>query len=182
MFDTFGYFKKRKEADSRGFLMMYAILFITVVLSISIEILSISLKQFSISSTGEESARALYAADAGMECAFYLDIYKGYFSTSAPTKTYQHICDTNDITIQPPANPYISPLLWYNSTSPSFQVKFGSGKDLMCANVYVSKTLYTTGTLGIKTTTVTAKGYNTDCPGVTPLRLPLVERRLKSIY
>lgn len=186
--------KGGKNGNSRGFLMMYAILFITVVLTISIEILNLSLKRLTVSSIGEESARALSAADAGMECALYLDLYKGYFSTSTPTTTYTNICDTNDITIIPPTDLSTSPLVWEvnpaNQQQPlpgsglSFQVRFDSGKNIMCANVYIVKNIFTSGVNknAIKSTIVRSYGYNTDCPGSAPQRLPVTERRIRTSY
>lgn len=189
--------KEKTYRKSGGFMMMYAILFITVVLTISIAILDLSVKQLAISSTGEEASRALSAADAGMECAFYLDLYKRYFATSTPdglpaeTETYIDACGTNDITIIPPSPSMdVAQITWETDppspppSAKSFQIKFGTGKDLICANVYLIKNLYTAGVNknAIKSTVVRSYGYNTDCPGNAPQRFPLVERRIRTSY
>jgi len=131
-----------------------------------------------------------------MECALYLDLYKGYFSTSTPNglprdplgTTYLSICATNDITIIPPTDPYASPLGWEadpaNPQELSFRVRFDSGKNIMCANVYIFKNLFTSGINknAIKSTVVRSYGYNTDCPGSAPQRLPVTERRIRTSY
>ena len=157
--------------------MMYAILFITVVLTISMGVLTIALRQFSVSGISKESPRALYAADAGLECAFYAEALNRYFSTTTPDQTYAGLCDTNNIRVHI-ANPNPAPpatLVWDD-----VNVKFGSGTDLMCAKVSIRKNVDATGHIVL--TTIESRGYNTECPGTDPKRLPLVERGLTATY
>ncbi len=180
----------------RGFLMMYAILFITVVLTIAMGILDIALKQFSISSINRESSRALYAADVGLECTLYGDIYNKNFSTTTPagvplpvagngslTKNDITLCSGNVVDIfTPTPNPGSNgTILWTEPAQTNgFKIKFGSGSDLVCATVKVTKNIGPNGTL--LQTTVDSRGYNTECPDVPALRLPRVERGLKATY
>ena len=164
--------KTRKiKQESGGFLMMYAVLFITIILTISMAILDLALKQSAVTSVSKESPLALYAADAGLECAFYADIHHEYFSTSTPGIHFP--CGSNDITLTP-INANSNPVVWND-----FIIKFGAGKDLVCAKVTVSKTI-TNGY--VSKTTIDSRGYNTDCPPGTPLRTPLVERGLNATY
>jgi len=70
--------------SKRGFAIMFAILASTVLLSISISILNLTLRQVIFSSFGRESQIALYAADAGLECALYWEIKNAAFSITDP--------------------------------------------------------------------------------------------------
>ena len=159
--------------------MMYAVLFITVVLTISMGILTVALRQFSVSGISKESPRALYAADAGLECAFYAEAFSRYFSTTSPMndQTYAGLCDTNNIRVRI-ANPNPTPpatLTW-----DVIEVRFGLETDLVCAKVSIKKNVDATGHITL--TTIDSRGYNTECPGTTPKRLPLVERGLTATY
>ncbi|MCX6736231.1 MAG: hypothetical protein NTZ13_04065 [Candidatus Parcubacteria bacterium] len=198
MFHFHHYHKKRKDSENtRGFLMMYAILFITVVLTIAMGILDIALKQFSISSINRESSRALYAADAGLECTLYGDIYNKNFSTTTPAgvplavdgsgallKSNVTLCSGNVVDLfTPNPNPGSGGTITWTENPPAngFKIKFGSGTDLVCGTVIVTKSIGANGTL--LQTTVNSRGYNTDCPdNPTPARLPRVERGLKATY
>jgi len=176
MFGIFHYYKKTKSArmTPRGFMMMYTVLFISVVLTISMGILDIALRELAITSVTKESPRALYVADAGLECAFFADLQNGYFGTSTPNTTYTQLCGANDVTIAP-VNRATNPIVWQ-----TFMVKFGSGIDLSCAKVIVTKQLDALG--NVATTTVDSYGYNTDCPPAAQSRYPLIERGLTAVY
>src|SRR3989338_9684883 len=57
----------------KGFTLLIALLVIGIILAIGLSILNITLKEFILSGIARESAIALGAADAGMECALYWD-------------------------------------------------------------------------------------------------------------
>ncbi len=59
-----------------GFTMLFTVLLIAVITTISAGIANISLKQQILSRLASDSQSALYSADAGMECALY-HYYKG---------------------------------------------------------------------------------------------------------
>ncbi|MCX6739117.1 MAG: hypothetical protein NT098_03650 [Candidatus Parcubacteria bacterium] len=202
MFHFSYHHKKRKDSkeNTRGFLMMYAILFITVVLTIAMGILDIALKQFSISSINRESSRALYAADAGLECVLYGDQFQQLFATTTdPDRTIipinmgttglkkdaSPVCANNSIDIytpdtNPPARGKHS-LVWSDYPYENgFKLTFGQGADLVCATVTVTKTLLPNGSLS--QTTIDSRGYNTTCPPDQELRMPRVERGLTAFY
>ncbi len=57
----------------KGFTLLFAVLISSLLLSIGIAILSVTLKQLLLSSSGRESQFAFFAADTGQECAKYWD-------------------------------------------------------------------------------------------------------------
>jgi len=65
----------------KGFALLFAVLASSVMLSISVAILNIALREVILSSFGRESVIAFYAADSGAECALYwgtgLDVFSG---------------------------------------------------------------------------------------------------------
>lgn len=63
---------KQKNRE-QGFTVLFATLVGSLVLAIGLAILSITLKQITLASAGRQSQLAFYAADAGAECALYLD-------------------------------------------------------------------------------------------------------------
>ena len=58
---------------SRGFTLLFAALVGALVIAVGMAILNITLKQLILASAGKASQQAFYAADAGVECALYLD-------------------------------------------------------------------------------------------------------------
>ena len=58
---------------NRGFTLLFASLIGALVIAIGMAILNITLKQIILASAGRESQQAFYSADAGVECALYLD-------------------------------------------------------------------------------------------------------------
>jgi hypothetical protein len=68
--------------SGRGFALLFAILASSVLLSISVAIWNISLREVIFSSFGRESQIAFYAADTGAECALFWDMQSDAFSTS----------------------------------------------------------------------------------------------------
>ncbi len=61
-----------------GFTLLFAALVGSLVIAVGIAILDITLKQLSLSAAGRESQQAFFSADAGTECALYLDRGAGY--------------------------------------------------------------------------------------------------------
>lgn len=63
----------KKNKKQLGFAMLYASLIGSLVLAIGLAILNVTIKQITLASAGRESQHAFYAADTGIECAFYLE-------------------------------------------------------------------------------------------------------------
>ncbi len=83
-----------KLTTSRGFTLLFASLIGALVLAVGLAILSIALKQLQLSSSGRESQKAFFSADAGVECALFLDrggvdtdCRLGVFATPSTTPT-----------------------------------------------------------------------------------------------
>lgn len=69
----------------KGFTLLYAVLFMSLLLTIALSILSLSYKDTLIASIGAQSQVAFYAADAGLDCANYYDRTFDAFSTTSPS-------------------------------------------------------------------------------------------------
>ena len=77
--------KENKKSDRRGFVVLFAIILSTIILSISLGISQIALKETQFAISGVDANNAFYLADAGVECALfidYLDPVTGVFSGS----------------------------------------------------------------------------------------------------
>ncbi|MDB5204675.1 MAG: hypothetical protein JWP09_703 [Candidatus Taylorbacteria bacterium] len=79
-----------------GFTLLFASLIGSLVFTIGIAILNISLKQLALTNAGRESQQAFYSADAGVECALFLDrgagdgdCQTGFFGVASSTSVRQ---------------------------------------------------------------------------------------------
>ncbi len=70
------------SAQRRGFTLFYSVLVSSLLLAIGMAIFNITFKELVLSSGSRESTNAFYAADSGIECAFYWDL--DYSGISAP--------------------------------------------------------------------------------------------------
>src|SRR3989344_8655730 len=59
-----------------GFTVLYAVLVSSLLLAIGASIYNISLKDIILTGSAGDSQRAIYAADAAVECAFYWDFFE----------------------------------------------------------------------------------------------------------
>src|ERR1700677_1297565 len=93
--------KTQKPKRSRGFTLLLAALVASIALSLGSSIYTIVSKELTLSSIGQDSQFAFYAADTAAECALYWDTRFNWFSTSTPSQTA--MCDNQTITlINPP--------------------------------------------------------------------------------
>ena len=63
----------------RGFALIIAVIFMSVMLTLGLALSSLGYKQQVLASTAIESQYAFYAADAGLECALYADQQQNSF-------------------------------------------------------------------------------------------------------
>ncbi len=96
----------------RGFTLLIAVIFMTVMLSFGLALGSLGYKQITLSSTAKQSQYAFYAADAGLECGLYADQRDHLFSTfpeSDPTGEVpaSFFCGGN-LPFDPPTQQWIS--------------------------------------------------------------------------
>ena len=151
--------------QQRGFALLIAVIFMTVMLSIGLALSSLGYKQEILASTAIESQSAFYAADAALECALYYDQQLDSFAVPssnnppAPSITCDGITTSSTILSNN-----------YNTTNPSWVVTMrlplDSGQS--CADVTVYKYEYpqpsTSGTT--YTTYVFSQGYDISCTAV----------------
>ncbi len=145
---------KIKRKNKNGFTLFYALLVISIILSISMAIAEIVLRETVISGFGRDSLIAFFAADSGVECALYWDVKQNAFATTSTSSTIN--CAGSTINFNPSSGVSVFPL---NFTNGSY------------ASVKVDKTTY-------PVTTVTAYGRNS-ADLTNPRR---VERGLKVTY
>ena len=63
--------KNSAPSKNRGFTLLFAMLILSIVLSITSSIMGIMVKELKLSGLGRESQYAYYAAESGAECALY---------------------------------------------------------------------------------------------------------------
>jgi hypothetical protein len=139
-----------QKNTSKGYTLLFAMLVSSLVLAIGISILSISKKEFLISTSTRDSTSALWAADGGVECAIYGD-ENGAFTTTAD--------NTNKLGCSVPYK-FTSVTLSTPTAEEGtfiFNARFGSS-GTSCAIVTVSKYKDTNGKLKFN---VLSRGYNT---------------------
>ncbi len=191
------------KKPEKGFTLLFSLLVSTLVLTVGASIISISLRQLVISSTGRDSQYAFYAANTGIECAMYWDLIgstlnQTFFATSSESVQFSgsFFCqgiDLGDILGEPSLpsffdedNPYFiskGP----NSATTGFRLYFDGGRSSntpmgrelpYCVDVTVEKITDITAP-SIKTETViNSRGYNT-CDPQNPRR---IERGLRVEY
>ncbi|MBI2046286.1 MAG: hypothetical protein HYT28_02610 [Parcubacteria group bacterium] len=143
---------KLPSTNNNGFVLLYAVLVASIVLSIGIGLHAITLKELIISSSVRDSQLAFYAADAGTECALYWDIQGKAFSTST---THAITCANTNMLVG-------------GGDISTFSLPLSNGA---CAEVTVDKT-------APSQIVVTSRGHNT-CNLDDPRR---VERALRVTY
>jgi hypothetical protein len=108
--------KQRKKINAPGFTILFAAIVASLLLAVGLTIFDITFKQAAFSSIVRNSSYAIYAADAGYECAQYWDSHAtgneqvsnsgSSFATSSGSlsslPTGSVICDGQDITQSPP--------------------------------------------------------------------------------
>ena len=171
-------------AKNKGIALLFAVLTLSVILAVAMTIINVIVKQIKISSSGQDSVRAIYAADSGIECALLWDIrgaedaFNGY--PVFPTST---ISDTDPDSPTPNSGDGIEcagvDILGNSITSGSGYVTSFSLNLLgpSCAEVEVTK--YEEDS--VWKTIVLSKGYNVACNQITG-STQAVERAIKVQY
>jgi len=75
--------KKNLSADKRGFALLIAVIFMSVMLTLGLALSSIGYKQQMLASASIASQYAFYVADAALECALYADQQQSLFNYSS---------------------------------------------------------------------------------------------------
>ncbi len=149
--------RKSEDGKKRGFALLIAVIFMSVMLSFGLALGSLGYKQQVLASSAIESQYAFYAADAALECALFADQGSGQnifaYPQTEPSSPPAMTCDG--------AAPINTTKNW--STSQwivTNRVKIDSNK--RCADVTVYK--YTTPQPpGGATTYIFSQGYDVSC-------------------
>lgn len=128
--------------NSKGYTLLFAVIVASVTLAIGVSILTISKKEFLLSSAARESSISFYAADAGFECAMYQD-GQGLFTQANYQRDWDCGMGHGNITASKNSN---------NEDVYTFHAHFSTG--LACAIVEVTKQNNAPKTI------VDSKGYN----------------------
>jgi len=160
--------KTKKTKDERGITLVIAITTMTLLLSVSLSISNIVLRQIRITNINNASKPAFFVADSGIECAFYFDT--ALIPTSIPNSVFNENFDSAIFGL--PSTATIDPILKCGNGKvlgltktplpglpeetmlTTFDIDYG---DETCARVSVTRTEVATK--------ISSYGYNT---GVTP--------------
>ena len=124
----------------RGFALLIAVIFMSVMLSFGLALGSLSYKQQVLASSAIASQYAFYAADAGLECALYADqqqstfAYTSDMSAAAPAMT----CDA--------AAPVSASVLSHTASQWVIFTRLSLDSNKRCADVTVYKPAPGSGT------------------------------------
>ena len=157
---------------NNGFVILYAVTLAAILLSVSLGVANITLKEIKFGTSARDTNDAFFAADTGSECAFLNDKSTATVFVSSPSTTTIN-CSGNSIAVT--RTPGLS--FW------SFVVPGLNNGKQGCAKVTVDKTLLMDTTHYI----VTSKGYNNGSGGSSPdwTCTPgsnAVERQIESKY
>ncbi len=164
--------KNKKIHKTKGFVLLYAVLLSSVILTIGLAILDIVILQQNLAGTQRDSALAFYSADTALECVLYWDYKQNDFDKSPGNNGKNVSCDGVQASlVSESADP--------GKNSPWVYVMRVDFLDGRCANVAVTKTWGPGNTL--LRTEIESRGYNTSCPsaGTVPRRL---ERGVRITY
>ncbi len=167
----------RSEEGSRGFALIIAVIFMSVMLSFGLTLGSLGYKQQLLVSAAVQSQYAFYVADAALECALYADnktgnlqeslfAYENYDGTSKPIT-----CDGSTVQVAQPS----PPSAFLVST---VKIPFDSGT--RCAEITVYKPSISDPT-GV--TYIFSQGYDISCTALASPNPPrFVSRGIDARY
>lgn len=156
---------------SRGFALLIAVIFMSVMLTFGLALGSLAYKQQIIASSAIQSQYAFYAADAALECALYADQQESLFAyqsnPNAPVPAFS--CDA--------AAPLSARTLLHTPSHWVTTERFSLDGGTHCADITVDKPA------GLGTTYLFSQGYSEPCATVAAGNDPrLVVRGLKAQY
>ena len=163
------------QRNKKGFVLLFAVLLVSIVLTVTLVLLDITLRQLVLSATNRDSQKAYYAAYSGIDCVIYWD-------RDATDGTYWPFGKYDAAPVLPGGTGSIECSKAQSdptAANPSiFKIAFDDGS---CARVEVTKAIPVGGN---GDTIIVSNGYNLgdedDCPNVSSNRL--VERTLSTTY
>ena len=182
---------------SGGYTLLFAMIVASVVLAIGVSLLTISRKEFVLSSSATNSSASFYAADSGINCAEYWNNSGDEFGTSSLSRSPIFCSNVQGVSAATVSgsNNVTSITLPTGALSPAYEFTFNTpfsidGTTVQgCARVTVDKYYAPNPSLGgvmYPYTTITSYGYtlgwnsNTkDCTTQSPRK---VERAIQVTY
>jgi len=190
---------KKINSQNSGFIVLLTVVIASIVLTMVMGISSIAVKQMTLTAGAKEGSRALFAADAGIECALYWDVNRkttnntSYFdSKNIPPQIIN--CGGNPYSIFAPFKITApSPPSLTNTDYDSYQFDLNLSQGCAKVTVFknypldtdpppsgdniidITKELYTQ---------VESRGYNVPCSSLllNPLPSIMVERGIRTYY
>lgn len=188
-----------KKNYQNGVAILFAILLVSIVLTVGLTLLNITLRQLILSSLARESQFAFYAADSARNCARYYDSLDeqdqrpfGYFGLD-PNGDLEYFYDAASalLSLQCGETTSFSPGIPPGGQSPaifSFRATFSDGAKVSCAEVTVTKYRESNAASPEKKlgkTKIESRGYNegAEVPGTSCNRdSNTVERAATMVY
>lgn len=159
---------KIKISEQKGFTLLLSLLVISIILSVGFGVFDIMTKELKLSGIGRESQISFYAADAGIECAYFWDIKH----PNKPESYFDLDLDNNFVEdIECGGTGVVSETYFkdedgdgYEETS-YFNFNMGEAENgnQKCAKVSVKKDVEIKDSKKITTTIIQSKGYNYFC-------------------
>ena len=166
-FSLFAFRSCRRQA---GFTLLFSLLVVSVILSVSLGISNIMTKELKLSGIGRESQIAFYAADVGIECFFYWEIKHPGLDDSA----FEPDGSSNTIECAGSGDIVLSDANLDENSFYYFDISFGAPTN-SCVKVEVTKDYPTSKKV---VTTVESRGYNVACDSDSPFK---VERAIRLV-
>ena len=173
------------EASAKaGYTLLFAMIVASIVLALGVSLLTVSRKEFILSSSATQSSKAFYAADSGIGCAEYWDGTNGGQQFSGSTVKGNIQCayvvpssgPAYGVSVTPALSSNITQALPFTPTNndsnndyPTYEYTFSTPfstdgtTNLSCAQVYVDKYYAPNPNLNnanYQYTTITSWGYN----------------------
>src|SRR5688572_20777703 len=77
-------FIQKSLSEKKGFALLFTVLIVTLLLSVSLGISNMTFKQTILSNLAKDSLVAFYDADGALDCGLYYDIGRDIFPENAP--------------------------------------------------------------------------------------------------
>jgi len=168
----------KKIKKNKGFVILFAVVISSIILSITLGVANVTLKEVKFSTSAKETNYSFFAADTGIECALFNDKPPSAFPLpGSPTAMNCASALPTFVSLDPIGDP-----TGINGGTYTFYVTGLGTTGANCSKVTVLKTKSGTDVL----TTGIAKGYNVDgsynnC-NLSTLNASRIEREIKVTY
>lgn len=164
------------NTQQRGFALLIAVIFMSVMLTFGLMLSSLGYKQQILASAAIQSQYAFYAADAALECVLYQDQQIGTFAYPLvrPATAPKVNCDGGDATYSLGTD---NGIVSYGLTQWAISERVSLDLGTRCADVTIYKPKS-----GAGTTYIFSQGYDVSCATVDASGARFVSRGLSAQY